>query len=114
MRPTPGAHINQRKHTMDMEQLMAQAQSLQEKISAAQDTLAASSVKGIAGNGDCIVDMSGKYDMLGISINPQILARGADAVNAAVMAAYNDAKQKADALIDKVMGDATAGMPMPN
>jgi DNA-binding protein YbaB len=29
------------------------------------------------------------------------------------MSAYRDAKQKADELIDKVMGEATAGVPMP-
>lgn len=98
---------------MDMDALMAQAAEIQQKMGAAQDMLAASRVKGIAGAGDVIVEMSGKYDLIGLTINPALVARGADAVRDAVMAAYTDAKQKADNLIDKVMGEATAGMPMP-
>jgi DNA-binding protein YbaB len=42
------------------------------------------------------------------------LAHGADVVAQVVLSAYRDAKQKADELIDKVMGEATAGVPMPN
>jgi DNA-binding protein YbaB len=57
--------------------------------------------------------MTGKYDVIKLTINPEILAHGVGAVESAVMAAYMDAKQKADTMIDKVMGDATAGIPMP-
>jgi DNA-binding protein YbaB len=96
---------------MDMEALMAQAAELQNKVSAAQEQLGNTKIKGIAENGACIVDMTGKYDLLNISIRPELLARGADAVAAVVMAAYRDAKAKADDLIDRVMGGATAGMP---
>ena len=98
---------------MDMEALMAQAAELQSKVNAAQEQLANSVVKGIAENGACIVDMTGKYDLVRMTIRPDILASGADAVSEIVSAAYRDAKSKADALIDKVMGAATAGMPLP-
>lgn len=98
---------------MDMEALMAQAAELQNKVAVAQDQLAKTVVKGIAENGACIVDMTGKYDVIKITINPDILAHGVTTVESAVMAAYTDAKQKADTMIDRVMGDATAGIPMP-
>ena len=98
---------------MDMESLMAQAAELQNKVAVAQDQLAKTVVKGIAQNGACIIDMTGKYDVIKLTINPGILADGVGAVESAVMAAYTDAKQKADTMIDKVMGDATAGIPMP-
>lgn len=98
---------------MDMEALMAQAAELQNKVAMAQDQLAKSVVKGIANNGACIVDMTGKYDVVKMVINPDILTQGADAVVTVVMAAYKDAKDKADVLIDQVMGEATAGVPMP-
>ncbi|MBR5153608.1 MAG: YbaB/EbfC family nucleoid-associated protein [Alphaproteobacteria bacterium] len=98
---------------MDMEALMAQAAELQNKVAAAQDRLAQTTVKGIADNGACIIDMTAKYDMLGVVIRPDVLSLGADAVSDAVLAAYRDAKQKADVIIDRVMGDATAGIPMP-
>ncbi len=98
---------------MDMETLMAQAAELQNKVAAAQEKLAQTTVKGIAGNGACIVDMTGKYDVLKITIHPTVLQHGADVVSANVLAAINDAKTKADEIINQVMGEATAGMPMP-
>ena len=48
---------------MDLNEMMAQAKELQAKVGAAQDSLAKITVKGLAGNGDCIVEMTGKYDI---------------------------------------------------
>ena len=98
---------------MDMEALMAQAAELQNKVATAQEQLGKTVVKGIAQNGACIVDMTGKYDVIKLTINPDVLSQGADAVAAVVLSAYRDAKVKADSIIDKVMGDATAGIPLP-
>lgn len=98
---------------MDMETLMAQAAELQNKVAAAQDKLAQTNVKGIAQNGACIVDMTGKYDVLKVTIHPSLLTHGAQVVEKTVAEAYKDAKNKADVLIDKIMGEATAGVPMP-
>lgn len=96
-----------------MDVLMAQAAELQNKVAVAQEQLAQTVVKGIAADGACIVDMTGKYDLVKLTIRPDVLSRGADAVADIVAAAYRDAKQKADVMIDKVMGDATAGIPLP-
>ena len=98
---------------MDMENLMAQASALQAKVADAQEKLASMRVNGLAAGGACIVDMSGKYDINSVTINPKLLNDGASAVEDAVLAAFRDAKQKTDKLIDDVMSDATAGMPMP-
>lgn len=98
---------------MDMEQLMAQAGELQNKVAAAQEKLASMHVKGLAAGGTCIIDMSGKYDINSVTINPKLLDGGVSAVESAVLSAMRDAKDKADKLIDDVMSDATAGMPMP-
>jgi DNA-binding YbaB/EbfC family protein len=105
--------FDQREKAMEMEDLMAQAKQLQDKVAAAQDVLAATVVKGIAGNGDVIVDMSGKYDLINLTIRPGFLAQDHDLVVKTIMDAFRDAKAKADAVIDKVMGEATAGVPMP-
>lgn len=96
-----------------METLMAQAKELQDKVSAAQDRLAAMHVKGMSKNAECIVDMTGKYDLLKVVINPSVLSMGAEAVSDFVLSAMQDAKNKADKLIDDVMNEATAGMPLP-
>jgi DNA-binding protein YbaB len=102
---------------MDMNDLMKQAQELQGKVAAAQDMLGKTTVKGIAGNGLVIVEMTGKYDLLplprGLVLSPELFKKSPVEITELIHAAVSDAKAKADATIDKVMGAATAGMPMP-
>ena len=98
---------------MDMNELMEQAKQLQDKVAAAQDLLDKTTVKGIAENGLCIVEMSGKYDLIKLTISPDLLKMDLDKVTEVISAAFRDAKAKADTTIDKVMGEATAGMPLP-
>ena len=95
---------------MDMESLMAQAADLQTKIAAAQDSLGQMQVRGIAGNGNVIVTMTGKYDVLSVVIQPLALESGAANVSKFVMDAYSDAKSKADALIEKTMNEVTGSL----
>ncbi len=95
---------------MDIDNLMAQAQALQDKVNKAQEQLGSARVRGISANGGCVMDMSGKYDLLGVKISEDVLAYGADKVAEIFMTAYKDAKTKADALIDRVMEDATGDM----
>ena len=92
---------------MDMESLMASAKDLQNKISAAQDSLAEMQVRGIGGNGHVVVTMTGKYDVLSVVVQPSALEDGAESVSKYVFDAYKDAKDKADALIEKVMNEVT-------
>lgn len=99
---------------MDMKALMEQAKSLEAKVAAAQDQLGKTIVKGIAGNGMAIVDMTAKYDLVKLTLNPELLKEDMETITAMISAAFNDAKAKADVTIDRVMGDATAGMPFPN
>lgn len=98
---------------MDMEQLMAQAKELQDKVSAAQNKLAHTKITGMASGGACIVEMTGKYDLLSVKLRDDVAGRSAKQISEIVMAAFKDAKSKADTVIDEVMGDATAGMPLP-
>jgi hypothetical protein len=98
---------------MDMESLMAQASELQTKVADAQEKLAGMHVKGLATGGACIVDLTGKYDIVSVTINPSVVSQGVSAIEEAVLTAFRDAKQKADKLIDDVMADATAGLPLP-
>ena len=99
---------------MDMESLMAKAQDIQKQIHSAQDSLAKMHVKGISGNGMVVVDMTGKYDLVSVTINPDALGQGASKVSELVADAYRDAKAKADVLIDDIMGKVSSGFPMMN
>ena len=113
MRPCGRIYKTNGGKDMDMEALMAQASALQDTVTAAQEQLASMHVKGIADGGAVIIDMTGKYDLANLTIRDDVMSRGASAVAELVSAAYIDAKTKADALIDRVMGEATAGVPMP-
>ena len=95
---------------MDMDQLMAQAQDLQSKISSAQDSLAKMQVRGIGGNGNVVITMTGKYDILSVVVQPGALEAGAENVSKFVFDAYADAKSKADSLIEKVMNEVTGSL----
>ena len=92
---------------------MAQAKQLQDKVASAQDKLVKTKITGMASGGACIVEMTGKYDLLSVKLREDIAGRSAKQISEIVMAAFQDAKAKADSIIDDVMGDATAGMPLP-
>jgi len=94
---------------MDINALMDNAKGLQSRIADAQNSLAGMHVKGIADNGAVIVDMTGKYDVVSVIINPDILSRGAQDISKLVADAYRDAKEKADKLIDDMMKKVTGG-----
>jgi len=95
---------------MDMEALMQNAKNLQTRIAEAQNELAKMHVKGIAGNGSVVVDMTGKYDLVSVTISPDVMLMTAAAVSNLVADAYRDAKEKADVLIDEMMTKASGGM----
>lgn len=98
---------------MEMQDLMQQAQQLQSRVAAAQEKLENTTVRGIADNGACIVEMTGKYDLVSLKLREDISGRAADEISQIVLDALRDAKQKADEIINSVMGDATAGLPLP-
>lgn len=98
---------------MDLNEMMAQAKDLQARVSAAQDSLAKVTVKGLAGNGACIIEMTGKYDLINVIISDTAMKNSAEELSKIVRDAFIDAKAKADTLIDKAMSDATAGVDLP-
>lgn len=98
---------------MDVKDLMEQAKNLQGRIAAAQDKLDKVCVQGVAENGACIINMTGKYDLIDLTIRRDILPLGAERVSKIIATAYRDAKAKIDKIIDEVMGEATAGIPLP-
>jgi len=108
-----GGIFRKRGDKMDMESLMAQASELQTRVAAAQDALEKTSIKGISGNGACIIELSGKYDLLNLTLRADVTKLDANAIAKLFSDAYIDAKRKADAKIDQVMGAAASGMNLP-
>lgn len=82
---------------MDMNQLMKQAQVMQKKMKEMQEEIAKKEFEGKSGGGLIVVTMTGNREMHKISIDPSLLkADDKEILEDLIIAAYNDAKTKAD------------------
>ena len=93
--------------------LMKQAQAMQDNLKKAQDELAFIEVEGESGAGLVKVLMTCKHDVKRITIDPSLLAEDKDMLEDLLVAAFNDARAKADAVGTAEMAKLTAGMPLP-
>jgi len=98
---------------MDFNEMMAQAKDLQARVSAAQDSLDEVLIKGLAGNGAVIVEMTGKYNITKVIISDDAMKNSAETLAKIVQDAFMDAKVKADAVIEKSLSEATKGINLP-
>lgn len=98
---------------MDLNDMLTQAKDLQARVANVQDDLAKITVKGLAGNGACIVELTGKYDIVNVTISDAAMKNDAETLSKIVAQAFFDAKAKADAIIDEKMAQATAGVNLP-
>ena len=91
--------------------LMKQAQAMQENLKKAQAELATIEVSGQAGAGLVKVQMTCKYDVKRVEIDPSLLADDKEMLEDLVAAAFNDAVRQAEATSEQKLGKITAGMP---
>jgi len=91
--------------------LMKQAQAMQENLKKAQAELATIEVSGQAGAGLVKVQMTCKYDVKRVEIDPSLLADDKEMLEDLVAAAFNDAVRQAEASSEQKLGKITAGMP---
>ena len=97
-----------------LDELMKAAQSVQEQMQAAQAKLDHIEVEGASGGGLIKVRATARGRILGIDIDPSMLtADSKEMLEDLVVAAFNEAKAKADQAGSAEMGKLTAGMPLP-
>jgi hypothetical protein len=95
-------------------QMLKQAQAMQSKMAEMNDRLAAAEVEGAAGGGLVRVVLNGKCEMKRVAIDPKAVdPSDVSMVEDLVLAAYKDAKTKADALAESEMKAITGGMNLP-
>ncbi len=100
---------------MDMQQLFAAAQQMQEQLMSAQQALADAEITGTAGGGLVKATVNGQGELLDLSIDPAAVDAG-DAEETArtmadlVLAAVRDAYRSAEALQQQQMGPFAAAM----
>ncbi|WP_192810998.1 YbaB/EbfC family nucleoid-associated protein [Candidatus Kinetoplastidibacterium crithidiae] len=93
--------------------LMRQAQQVQENMKKVQDSLADIEVEGSSGGGLVSINMTCKYDVKKIKIDPSLLSEDKDMLEDLLAAAFNDAVRKAEQLSQEKVSAITAGFPMP-
>lgn len=98
----------------DMNALLQQAQQMQERLEDAQAQLAETTVEGTVGGGIVSVTLNGVGELVGVSIkeggfdgsSPDDLADLGDLI----VAAYRDAKGRADQLASQTLGPLAGGL----
>ena len=93
---------------------MKKAQEMQARMAEMQENLAALQVEGASGGGMVSVRLSGKFDVLGVSIASEALGEdNGEMLEDLVAAAFNDAKNKVDVAKQEMVDEMTGGLPLP-
>lgn len=98
----------------DIMGMMGKVKEMQEKMAKLQEEIAALEVEGSSGGGLVSVRLSGKGQMLGLTIDPSLFKEDdVEVLEDLIVAAHNDAKGKAEAAMQEKTKDLTAGLPIP-
>ena len=93
----------------NMQQMMRQAQQMQEKM---QQDIAQIKVTATAGGGMVTVSMDGQKNLLSIKIDPEV-AGDVEMLQDMVLAACSEAVKQVEAQIQSKMGGMLGGMGLP-
>ena len=93
----------------NMQQMMRQAQQMQEKL---QQDIALIKVEASAGGGMVTVTMDGQKNLLTVRIDPEV-AGDVEMLQDMVVAACGEAVRKVDAEVKGKMGGMMSGMGLP-
>jgi DNA-binding YbaB/EbfC family protein len=93
----------------NMQQMMRQAQQMQEKL---QQEIALIKVEATAGGGMVSVQMDGQKNLLAVKIDPEV-AGDVEMLQDMVVAACNEAVKKVDDETKQKMGGMLGGMGLP-
>ena len=94
-------------------QLMKQAQMMQENMRRMQESLGTLEVEGQSGAGLVKVQMTCKYDVKRVAIDPSLVGDDKEMLEDLVAAAFNDAARKVESTVAEKMSNMTAGLGLP-
>lgn len=98
---------------MDINNLMKQAQQMQEKMSAMQEQAAKAEVTGESGAGMVQVVMTGRHDVRKVTLDPSLMTEDKEFLEDLLAAAVNDAVRKVEAKSKDALNSMTGGMDLP-
>jgi nucleoid-associated protein EbfC len=98
----------------DMFGLMKQAQAMQAKMQEMQAEMERIEVEGQAGGGMVRVTLTAKGQMKGLMIDDQLLKSDEKVIlEDLILVAHEDARKKAERLMEEKMKGVTAGLALP-
>ena len=98
----------------NMGKLMKQAQQLQTKMAKMQEELSEKTVEASAGGGMVVAVANGKQELVSIQIEKEVIdPDDAEMLHDLIMAAVNDALNRAKEMMNEEMGKLTQGMNIP-
>ena len=96
---------------MNMQQLMKQAQQMQEKMQKQMESIV---VDATAGGGMVSVKMNGQKQLLSIQLDPEVVTSGdKDMLQDLIVAAVNEGIRKVDEAMAEQLGGLTGGLKIP-
>ncbi|MFC5729078.1 MULTISPECIES: YbaB/EbfC family nucleoid-associated protein [Nocardioides] len=100
---------------LDLGALLQQAQQMQGDLQAAQERLAEATVEGSVAGGVVKVTLSGVGELTAVTITPEAVestdADGLAELGDLIVAAFRDARTKADDLANETLGPLAGGLP---
>ena len=97
-----------------MGDLMKQAKVMQDRLTSLQAEVGARTVEASAGGGMVTAKVTGKLQLLSVTIDPEIVASGdRDMLQDLIVAAVNEALRQAQAMMTEEMSKLTGGLRIP-
>lgn len=98
----------------DLNEILGMANRVQEELTRAQESLDKIEVEGLSGGGVVKVRATAKGRIIGVSIDEDLLAPSEKQIlEDLIVAAFNDARKKADEASGTEMAKMTSGLPLP-
>ncbi|HEX9987796.1 MAG TPA: YbaB/EbfC family nucleoid-associated protein [Chloroflexia bacterium] len=96
------------------QRMMKQLQQMQQKMVKAQEDLANESVTATAGGGAVTVEMNGHHEVLAVTLDPDAVdPADVEMLQDMILAAFNEALAKAQAMAEQKMKAVTGGLNIP-
>lgn len=99
---------------MKIDDLMKQAQQMQEKMQKAQEQLASKEVQGESGAGMVKVTMNGRHDVKRVAIDTSLMSEDKEMLEDLLAAAVNDAVRKVEEGNKDALSGLASGIDLSN
>lgn len=98
---------------MNINQLMKQAQMLQDKVQKANEEILKQEATGESGAGLVKVIVTGRFEVKRVSIDDSLMKEDREVLEDLIAAAMNDGVRKIEKIKEEKMAGVTGGLPLP-